>query len=219
MMLLPSFNSHAKALLETTQHDENEPYISLNEKFFSIIAWDNWINLTKQLPVCHDKKGPWIAGGAVRHFLLDELSPGSDIDYFCYDLEQHRILCSRLEMKDAVKTLDTIHHTTYTIGEENPLLIQVIKARYCKSLTEHLNQFDFTICQTGWDGTKIIISLDAYKDLLKKELNCTGVFHSPVGSLVRLAKYYKQGFTPRYDTMMTLLKAAKDIDTNGAYSK
>lgn len=183
------------------------------EHFYSSQAWREAVKI---LPKCHPTQGPWIAGGAIRRLLLDDWTPGAgDIDYFCKDQQQHHLTCARLEGLDAPLIQETKDHITYTY---DGMKIQVIRSRFCQTLEEHLDNFDFQICQTGWDGERFMVSVQAFKDLLTKELNVTGVFHNPVGSLLRLIKYYRQGFTPTPQCIHALLEAAKDhADTHGWY--
>lgn len=189
MKLLPVCNESSLS----TELAPGDRYALLSQEHIHSHYWAEWHTSIKELPRCHPTKGPWIAGGSPRRFLLVDDSKTGDVDYFCKDQQQHHLLCSRLESMDAVFVNQNQYQHTYTFGN---LTLQVIKARYRLTLEKHLDEFDFNLCQTGWDGEKFWVSVDAWKDLLLKQINCTGVFHNPIGSLVRLAKYHKQGFVP-----------------------
>jgi hypothetical protein len=171
--------------------------------------------------MCHPTKGPWIAGGAVRRFLLEQDPWSADVDYFCTDLQQFHLLCSRLENMDARPIDSTDHHNTYLFDSgpaTPPLTIQIVRSRFKSTLHEHLNEFDFTICQTGWNGEHFELSMSSIIDLKRQELNCTGSFHSPQGSWNRIIKYHKQGYTPSQACIETLLTEAQKVqDTETKY--
>lgn len=196
-------------------------FVSLTDDHIPMGAWKTWIHNIDQLPICHPTKGPWIAGGAVRRFLLEQDPWCADIDYFCQDLQQFHLLCSRLESMGAHLSESTEHHQTYRVeaGPTTPTLtIQVVRSRFCPTLHAHLDQFDFTICQTGWNGEHFILSMSGILDMSTKTVNCTGVFHAPAHSWTRLLKYYTQGFTPSQTCIATLLTEAQKVhDTSTAY--
>ncbi len=196
-------------------------YVTLTEDHIPIDAWKTWSHNIDQLPICYPTKGPWIAGGAVRRFLLEQDPWCADIDYFCTDLQQFHVLCSRLESMDAQSIDSTDHHNTYlfeTNPHSPPLRIQIVRSRFKPTLQAHLDEFDFTICQTGWNGDHFVLSPQSVMDLKRQELNCTGTFHSPAGSWMRIIKYAKQGYTPSQKCITTLLsKAQTTQDTQSNY--
>lgn len=208
---LPALND-AALKAEVT---ENQNYVRLKYEHLHTHVRDNWRDFTRALPICHPTKGPWIAGGAVRRFLMNTRFQAAHVDYFCLDKQQHHLTCARLESLDAVLTHENKYHRTY---RHHDLSVQIIRSRFCSSLEQHLEEFDFRICQTGWDGEAFLVSLGAFKDLLSKELNVTGKFHNPLGSLIRMVKYYKQEFTPTPACVAALLEAGKDVvDTSETY--
>ncbi len=216
MTLLPVFN----ALANDADLTEDHKYILFTRHHMNLQAWDRWTRVYGLLPNCHPSKGPWIAGGSVRRLMLDTDPFSADIDYFTKDKQQFDILCSRLEMKNATQVQATKDHTTFQLGApEGRLTIQVVKSRYRNSLREHLDEFDFTICQTGWDGEFFMVSVQAWHDLQHKMINCTGVYHNPVGSLIRLAKYYQQGYAPTHHAVMSILEASKEKDIQDGYAQ
>lgn len=198
-------------------------YVRFTHEHVTREVWDAWMRVIRPLPRCSPTQGPWIAGGAIRRLLLGTDLFSADIDYFSKDVQQHHLICSRLETMDAVMTHDTKDHKTYRVPADHDAarwLVQVVRSRFCQSLEKHLDEFDFRLCQTGWDGEAFLVSLGAYKDLLSKELNVTGVFHNPLGSLMRVVKYYRQGFVPTQACITALLDAGKDhFDESGTYNK
>lgn len=186
-----------------------------------------WRAVMRQLPSCYPKQGPWIAGGCVRRFLMQESPWKADINYFCADKQQFNITCAKLETIDAQLILETKDHKTYRFKytvhspmtqEVTPLTIQVIRSRYKPTLQEHMNEFDFTICQTGWDGQTFHVSLAALQDLEHNTLRTTGRHHSPVGSYMRVLKYHKQGFRPSVECLMNLIEACVNEVSESSYS-
>lgn len=200
------------------------PFFPLTTAQMNSYAMEVWLEVIDQLPKCDPAKGPWIAGGSVRRLLLGQDPFTKDIDYFCVDKQQYNIICSRLCLTDdALLIQETKDHSTYEVLLEDDLKVkvQVVKTRFRPTLQAHLEAFDFTMCQTGWDGENFLLSLRGYRALEEKELILTGALHNVMGSWVRLLKYAQQGFTPTVDTMRHLIAAyqeqAEEIDTATSY--
>jgi len=164
------------------------------------------------------RTGPYVAGGAVRHFLLDEPIEDYDIDYFFTSPTQFNRACQHMESLTSHREIKE-GHITYKIQKarmpkiptqmnlEEPvkdihiqqftLKVQLIRNTYY-SLEQLLDTFDFTICQTGWDGRNFWLTMEAYKDLMNQSLNLneTSPLPNPMSTWNRIIKYVLQGYTP-----------------------
>lgn len=196
------------------------PFFSLTTEQIHDHAWKQWKEVLDRLPACDPVQGPWIAGGSVRRFLLGDNFCAKDIDYFCASKQQFNMVCAKLETSmDAALLQETVDHRTYTVflsedaEDDEGLTIQVIKKRFCPTLVDHLKQFDFTICQTGWDGKEFCLSIRAYHHLSEMRLSLTGTIQSASASWMRVLKYTQQGFIVTTDTLETLIEhVGKDGD-------
>lgn len=204
---------------------ESADFFALTKEHIRSESWDTWTNMLQHLPKC-TPKGPWIAGGAVRRMFLEQSPWTADIDYFVSNVQTRQLLESRLEMMDAQKSQETKDQITYLVPqiwnadrELPPLKVQVIKARYRDTLEAHLREFDYTICQTGWDGTRFIVSTRGYKDLTDHRLNLVGPLHTISGSWMRILKYASQGFAPTSETVRTLLLKVGETDLKNIESE
>lgn len=188
--------------------------ISLNE--LPAAYQGAWKSQLEVLPTC-TPSGPWIAGGAVRRFFKTPSSGNiyeADVDYFVGNDTQRRLLESFVEMQGATKIRENQHHKTYRWKQEKTggmITLQIIHTRMLPSLKEHLEHFDFTICQMGWDGEDFLLSAAGALDLQRSRLEPTGFLVQPTGSLMRIPKYVAQGFECPMSTYEAIVNA---INTN-----
>lgn len=181
----------------------------------------SWQQVIAQLPACDPVKGPWIAGGAVRRFFFNTDPFQKDLDYFCASREQFDILCARVECQEATLLKVTKDHATYLVTlPTGSVTIQIVKTRFRPSLEAHLMEFDFTLCQTGWNGRQFVFSVRAYHHLGDRLICLAGPIHSVSGSWLRLLKYAQQGFTIHPSTITSLVERAieEGDDSDGTYA-
>lgn len=179
---------------------------------------DRWYTLLAPLPPCHPEQGPWICGGAVRRFLQD-LPLSTDIDYFFRnqtDYYQVRLACESQYQYPMIQ--NTIHHSTFKIQEYT---VQLIQTKFHSRIFEHMDAFDFTICQTGWDGERFWMSQNAYHDIQSRTLQPTYSIDTLTGTWTRILKYaQREGYTPSSSLIEFCLQYAREhgVDTPSTYA-
>jgi len=170
-----------------------------------------WHDFVAPLPVC-SPTGPWIAGGAVRHFLLDE--PHHDVDYFFASQQQYALTVADMLTRETTLLTSTTNHMTFAYQEYT---VQLVSTRYRPSAFAHIDAFDFTLCQTIWDGEHLWMTPHAYHDLLAQRMNLVSPdLHSAIGTYLRVLKYTNQGYTISTDTLTCLIHlASKEYEKKG----
>jgi hypothetical protein len=151
--------------------------------------------------------GPWIAGGALRRTIKGQ-SADSDFDFFFKSEQQLKFfeatlatlnVKSKTENENNLQYVVTceikrqVENNTQVIHKNVDIIVQLIKVRYYNSLEEVLDSFDYTICQFGYDGKKLVCGDYALYDLARDRLVINRITF-PVASLRRMIKYTKQGF-------------------------
>lgn len=151
--------------------------------------------------------GPWLAGGAIRRTLLRQ-PLDSDFDFFFAAQEQFDAFALALTAAGGWTVSKNEHNTTFRLPSKAPasigpdefsgylpeITVQAITTRWYDNLDDVLNSFDFTICQFGYDGTRLVAGDYALWDLGRKRLVPHRLTYG-TASLRRLLKYTKQGFT------------------------
>lgn len=153
---------------------------------------NRWRDFVAPLPPC-SSSGPWILGGAIRRFFLDQ--DPADVDYF-------------FPRQDSFSTyhpgvphvVQSPHHTSYTIGSTP---VQLVKTQFHPSMEHHLQAFDFTLCQLGWDGHSFWMTPQAYAALSFKTITLVrSIPHEFLtSSWLRVLKYVAQGFDVHPSTL------------------
>ena len=162
-----------------------------------------------------EKKGVWLAGGALRRMISgEELS--SDWDFFFQDKESYsyfqdtiltdkRFKVSTIEERDKNTTVKLLL-TELNIECE----FQLINFNYYKYLYEVINSCDYGICMFATDGIIIDYGNKSMDDLRDKTLSINIITY-PISSMRRLLKYSKQGYWIKGPEVQNLLLQCKDI--------
>lgn len=172
---------------------------------------DIWHETIHYLPSCHPTRGPWILGGAVRRFFMD-LPQSADIDLFfssSYDLNNARVDLS----EHYQKIMETPHHLTYHVHDRR---VQLVRTRYQPTMIDHMNLFDFTLCQTGWDGQRFLMSESALHALTNEILQINPLHPTPLdlpASWNRILKYVQYGYLPDIKTIHHFIECAQALPT------
>jgi hypothetical protein len=159
----------------------------------------NWI--IEQLPPLDMRKGPWIAGGAVRRILEGKSLEGGDVDIFFASSAQYKRFKHCLSGFE--KVIETRRATTFLV---QGIQVQVICRQFYLTVEDLFKDFDFSVCQIATDGKKIAVSNQGYNDIRSKSLR-----FAPGGKVARqtvikrMNKYLAHGFIPEpglYETMV-----------------
>lgn len=151
--------------------------------------------------------GYWIAGGAVRAFMLN-LPITTDVDFFFKTQEAFDAFVAKYE--DGKRIVATEHHVTFKATiDEKTYKIQAIKIGFFETMEACLDSFDFTICQLGVHKGKLHSGPYTMWDLGRKKLTLHKLTYG-AASVRRLLKYSTQGFTACQGCIVSLLRAVGD---------
>ena len=153
------------------------------------------------------ENGPWLAGGALRRMLLKQ-PLDSDFDFFFSSQEQLDAFLAAAKLKGAQQIRENEHATTLRLPSVNPksigedeftdylpeIEVQAISIQFYDSLDAVLDSFDFTICQFGYDGVRLVCGDHSLWDLGRRRLVPHRLTFA-TASMRRLLKYANQGFT------------------------
>ena len=151
--------------------------------------------------------GPWLAGGALRRALM-RAPLTSDYDFFFASQEQYDAFCGSVKAQGGWQTRANAHNMTFRLPSVGPepvgenefsaylpeIEVQAIKTQWFSSLEAVLDSFDFTICQFGFDGAKLMCGDYSLWDLGRKRLVPHRLTFG-TASMRRMLKYTNQGFT------------------------
>lgn len=153
-------------------------------------------------------EGPFLVGGSVRRHLIQH-AQDSDFDVAFASEAQLEVTKAALIAADFKVERSADAHVTLVgkIGDDKQAFtIQLLKMAYVPTLAEHLDTFDFTICQFGYDGTDYVCGEYSLWDLGRKRLALHKLTFG-ASSVRRLVKYSKQGFTFCQGTIVSILEA------------
>lgn len=164
-------------------------------------------------------EGPWIAGGAVMHWVQNipvgiSQPTGAlhDVDVFFKSSEQFDEFCAQL--KDLNKYRNVVVSQRYAsknahtyevhISGRGEWTIQCIKKRWFHDADDIIDHFDFRCCMIVTDGKKLKSAPGAHRDIRKRELHV--VNFRPETIVKRTIKYISYGYkyTPK---LIALLEA------------
>ena len=152
--------------------------------------------------------GPWLVGGCVRRHLV-QMPQDSDFDIAFSSPSQLACLQTELLGAGLKVTREAEAHVTLTgkIGDsKHDFVIQLLRMAYLSTVAEHLDTFDFTICQFGYDGTDYTCGDYSLWDLGRKRLALHKLTFG-ASTVRRLVKYSRQGFTFCQGTIVSILEA------------
>lgn len=158
--------------------------------------------------------GPWIAGGCWLRRLGERTYPaGGDIDVFCASVEQVEAVCARLVAEGGALTGEpSTWSRRYALpnGDE----WNVITRTY-PSLQACLFDFDYTVCQWGWDGVSMWLGADTLAHVEGREL-VPVTTRSAERQFNRICQYMKRGYEPSYLARDRMFLAVQNGDITNA---
>lgn len=136
-----------------------------------------------------------IAGGAIRSVFANEFISDYDI-YFKSTLDLITFEYNLIQLENVELSFQTDVAKTYNV---NKLKIQVIimPELICSNAKDIIDQFDYTVCMGAYDfDTKQFVLNDRFiEHIARRELSYNVNGKYPLGSLFRLRKYLKKGYT------------------------
>ena len=188
------------------------------ELFRNFINQDSELwRVLKRLPR-PEPDGPWLAGGSVWK-AIENCPIAHDIDFFFRDaeqLEQHkRVMNSIPYCYHVVGETKNKYNTTYQFhisegGYNKTIAVQFVSFRFWSRIEELLDGFDFTACQFGFDGERLVIGDTALEDVRSRVIRFNNVRDS-VATAIHLKKYLDKGFSilvnelPKFNEIMASL--------------
>lgn len=141
-----------------------------------------------------------IAGGALRDYFMKEKV--SDVDFFFKNQEAFDHAKHILDTGNVTSMWKNDNCIRYQVGE---LKIDLVRSIFGDP-EDIIRQFDFTVCCVAIDKREFRASQFFFPDLAARHLRINNT-PLPVGTMKRMVKYIKKGFTPCIGTMTELSKA------------
>lgn len=159
------------------------------------------------------EKGPWLAGGAVRKFYLNESIENSDWDIWFNSPDQYQKAYQKMKELKASVAFETDNAISFKYYPENEpaQTIQLIRRKFYDNPYEIIGGFDFSVCQLATDGHKIIASDYAIRDIKSRTLRLTQD-HIPQYIVPRIVKYMVYGYRPNIDLLEKIEENKTTID-------
>lgn len=153
--------------------------------------------------------GPWICGGSLMRTVLhgnwwtnDRGPTGADVDVFCKTFLQVEHLLDK-------HARCIRERSTWSVKIATPFGTLNVVTRPYVSLAAALLDFDYTVCQFGFDGEELYVGATTEADLAARVLVPVSV-RSAERQFNRLAKYIAQGFTPTDAARDALFRAVQE---------
>jgi hypothetical protein len=188
--------------------------IKLDGGIENATLYRTYIELLKMLPMGIENYNVWFGGGCYVRKLLGEKV--ADIDFFGStrrELARFTVFLRSKGFKLYFSNRNAIKGYIDLNGKR--VNIDVIKILF-KNEIETINKFDFSVSKivTNPKESKCYFYQSTFVDLLRKRLVIPHELTAPIGTLKRLQKYVKRGFSACDGTMLTLSKAMSAIDFN-----
>jgi len=151
------------------------------------------------------KDGPWFVGGSVRRVVMGD-KQSSDFDIACKDEAQCNALKERLCAAGFELKRQNDFHVEFRRAEDGATAVVQALLLFRDDVESVLDSFDFTICQFGYDGERLVCGELAMWDLARKRLALHRMTYG-ASTVRRLLKYGRQGFTACQGTIVSILTA------------
>jgi len=151
----------------------------------------------------------WIAGGSLRALFAKE--PIADVDIYGYNLEEKNGLVMISKVGKYYNAENKIH-IIY-----NGTRFDFIKIPF-KNMEDCIEQFDFTVCCCAVNQDYIVYHENFFVDLVGKNL-VINQLPDAFGTLKRLRKYIKRGYSIDNQNMFRLGVGLKYFDFNSINKK
>jgi hypothetical protein len=152
--------------------------------------------------------GPWIAGGCWLRLLGEgaiTLGTG-DVDVFCRDAEQVDSVCASLLQRGAEERYE---RTTWSRRFDFHGMTWNVITRPYESLEACLLDFDYTVCQWGWDGRSIFLGVCTDRDVKARELVPVKT-RSAERQFNRICAYMQRGYSPSHQARDAMFAAVQE---------
>lgn len=151
-----------------------------------------------------NRSGAWLCGGSCR----DCPNKPKDWDIFFSNEQQYDAIEKILASGGTpLKEKSTFYQRSYKYNGE---IISLIRRKYYASIEEVLKDFDFTINQIGYDGTKIWQADCWASHKVFKKLIVVRPHIKVKNRIWRLTKFLDQGYTIDSDNLMALFHDSQD---------
>ena len=165
----------------------------------------------RTLPTLEWRRGPWLAGGAIRR-MFDGTPGESDFDLFFSDEAQLQACLESLLQRPGVKLLyqNDLNVTLQVTPEPEfgttmpSFKLQLIKF-YFEGPEYVIDWFDYTNCQFISDGETLMVGEYTLYDIGRKQLRLHNLHHA-ASTVRRMLKYARQDYTVCDGTINELLK-------------
>lgn len=147
----------------------------------------------------------WVAGGAIRSFLLDEKIV--DIDVYFPDEQSFAQACVALFDLHAEITYNNDNVTGFVFKLYR---IELVK-HFFPSPEATVANFDFTVCSVAVDKERVYKHPDFEVDAENKELRLNNL-PQPLSTMYRLQKYARKGYRAYPPTIYKIAQAIQQID-------
>jgi hypothetical protein len=174
----------------------------LEKKDEGLKQCDAFCHIVENLPPL-SREGPWMVGGTVRRLMVDEEFT-SDVDIMFKNMKQFDDFCSQMRERGADTVDESPRQITFKYKSWE---IQPIRAVFHDTLPQTLQDFDFTICQFGFDGMCFVWGDESLNHLKEKQLVFTHTTDH-VSTMRRAFKYADQGFFMDHESIGKFLKDA-----------
>lgn len=177
--------------------------IELTERSGTIYKYSDLYYVLKGIPDL-EPDGPWLAGGCLRRLLIkpSEDNSAGDFDFFFKSQDQMVRFTKDIENRGFTRVRNTDSSEMWTGSIiKNPatgskienIKVNIVYIRYYGSLIDVIDNFDYTICQIGFDGNDLAIGEYTLWDIARKRLVPHKITYA-VSSIRRMLKYQRQGF-------------------------
>lgn len=151
--------------------------------------------------------GPWLCGGSILRWFNRE-GPG-DFDIFCKSRTQEVNILKAMNVEFKVFS-DSDYAYTYNVYGNK---VQIVKHSFHNQNTLEgiLNKIDFTVCHFGISSEAIMFNDTTLQDAANKELKLHHINFAD-GTLRRIIKYTKRGYTIDHAEQVSFLLAIRNDD-------
>jgi len=190
--------------------DLDELFQSRRSTLYVIPSIDREVMITAQnLPGC------CIAGGAALGLYTGEITQIKDWDLFFTDWAAHSAAAhafKSLGFKLLKEQTEWSHSLT-----KSGVIVQLIHYRFCDSVENIFEQFDFSVCCFALDGPFMRYTKQAVTDVSEGKINLVYA-DNLTATIKRIARYGKKGFVPTTECVHEIIRLSTKEDQDNLSS-
>lgn len=169
--------------------------------------------ILEQFPALN--KDIWLCSGSIRRIILGQNLEDGDLDFFFTSESElnafNDCIIKNIGVQKSNEKVKDLNISFDAKINDKKYKVQLIKM-YHPNIESLFKEFDYTLCQTGFDGINYYFGDFSLKDIVEKKIIVNKITY-PISSMRRILKYSRQNFWMCPQQMEIFLTQTQNLGT------